>query len=255
MIELRPAQVTPGLTALFDPDAPASLRCFAVLAGAEDGKILTDDPSHPTWGMVWEATDGTLYPGGACDAATIQHVVTTLRPHGDILLGFRDGDPVADRLPPAPDYVGTVLEFLDRPAATSDLAAVVSHLPSGHTLHQMDPALLARSRWYDVGRHGSAAAFLTNHLAVCLMHGETIVCEASTSPSVMGVRELGVLTHEQQRWRGFATITCAYLIQLCAHAGDRTYWNCASTNLAPQPWHASWGTKPNRSTSWSDGSS
>ena len=232
MIEVCPKQVTLQLTSLFDPHAPASLRCFGVLAGAEAGKIITDDPIDPAWAMVWEATDGTLYLGGALDAPTIQHVVNTLRSDGDILIGFWDGDPLAGLLPPSPDYVGTVLEFLDRPDDTTDLDAVVRHLPPDHTLRRMDSALLERSLWYDIRRHGSAEAFLAKSLAVCLMHGDTIVCEASTSPSIAGVRELGVITDEQHRGRGYATVTCAYLIQVCAQAGDRTYWNCAGTNVA-----------------------
>ncbi len=63
MVPLTPAQVTPRLAALFKPNMPASLRCFAVLAGNSAGLILTDDPSHPTWGVVQEIGDGTIYKG------------------------------------------------------------------------------------------------------------------------------------------------------------------------------------------------
>ena len=228
MREVHPTQVSPRLAALFDPNAPASLRCFAVLAGLVTGRTFTDDPIHPTWGVVWEMTDGTLYPGGAITAPRLQQAVSVLRPSGDVLIGYWPDDPLADLLPPAPEYDGTVLEFLDRPDDLTDLDAIVQRLPSGHTLRHMDPALLKR----DVRSHGRADAFLANHVAVCLMRGETIMCEASTGPAINGVRELGVLTHAANRGRGFATMTCAYLIQECAAAGTRTYWNCASTNAA-----------------------
>jgi len=60
MIHITPSQVTPQLTALFDPHAPARLRCFSVLAGQDAGKIMTDDPGRPSRGIVWEAGDGTF---------------------------------------------------------------------------------------------------------------------------------------------------------------------------------------------------
>lgn len=235
MIELTPAHVTPRLTSLFDPNAPASIRCFGVLAGLENGKILADDLTDPTWGMVWEATDGTLYPGGTLDATIVQNAVNTLRVDGDVLVGFREGDPLAALLPPSPEYEGTVLEFFDRPADTADLDRLVRQIPSGCSIRRMDPSLMQRSFWHDaenVERHGGAEAFLAKSDAIFLLHGDTIVCEASTGPSINGVRELGAITHEEYRGRGFATMTCAYLIQLCAQAGDDTYWNCAAQNLA-----------------------
>lgn len=118
-IYINPNNVTPRLAALFDPYAPAGLRCFSVLAGSDSERILTDDPHRPTWGAVWEAGDGTLYLGGAPDEAIVRHLVDILRHDGDVLVGFWSGDPLEKFLPPDPDYVGAALEFLDR----SDMAS------------------------------------------------------------------------------------------------------------------------------------
>jgi hypothetical protein len=141
---------------------------------------------------------------------------------------------MANLLPPDPEYVGTTLEFLDRPCDRSDLKVTLRRLPKGHELCRADRGLLERCLWYDdtVRRHGSVEAFLAKGLAVCLVHGDEILCEAYAGPRVMGVRELGAITHKSYRRRGLATITCAYLIEVCERSGDRTYWNCATTNVA-----------------------
>ncbi len=232
MIEVCPELVTPLLVSLFDPQAPAVLRCFGVLAGVENGKIFTDNPLRPKWSIVWEATDGTLYLGGAVNKPIIRQAISMLRLSRVVRIGLRIGDPLTSMMPPSPDDVSTVLEFLNRPLDTSDLSALVRHLPPKYKLRRMNRNLLEDSLWFDVHSHGSVDTFLTQHLAVCLMHRGTILCEASTSPSISGVRELGVITREDQRGRGFATSTCAYLIQLCAQVGDCTYWNCDATNFA-----------------------
>lgn len=232
MISLQPDQVTPALQALFDPGLPAGLRCFSVLAGTTQGQILTDQLSQPTWGAVWEANDGTLYLGGQIEAATLSALFTHLQSVGDVLVGYWEGDPVADRLPPAPDYVGTVLEFMDRPAGTADLDTLLGRLPAGYEMRRADSALLKRFVWYDdiLRHHGGADAYLRNCLAVALMHGDEILSEASTGPLINGVRELGVITREAHRQRGWATLACAYLVKWCEQLGAKTYWNCAAQN-------------------------
>jgi RimJ/RimL family protein N-acetyltransferase len=234
MIEISPEHVTPQLTSLFAPDMPASLRCFAVLAGAENGLIMTDTPDRPSWGAVWESGDGTLYLGGALDAPVVSQIITFLRRNGDVLFGFMDGDPVQGLLPPHPGYVGTTLEFLDRPGDGSGLDPFLAPLPAGYEVRRMDADLLAQCIWYadTVRRYGSAEQFLSKGLGMCLLHNGVVASEAYAGPPTLGIRELGAVTREEYRRRGLATITCAHLIRTCEALGDRTYWNCATTNIA-----------------------
>jgi RimJ/RimL family protein N-acetyltransferase len=234
MISLQPDQVTPALHALFDPAMPAGLRCFSVLAGTTHGQILTDHPTHPKWGAVREDNDGTLYLGGQWETATVLAMVSHLSQTGDVLVGFWEGDPLSDLLPPEPGYTGEVLEFMDRPTESADLDAILRRLPEGYEIRRADSALLKRFVWYDdiLRYHGGADAYLQNCLAVALMHGDEILSEASTGPLINGVRELGVITREAYRQRGWATLTCAYLVKWCEQLGARTYWNCATQNIA-----------------------
>jgi RimJ/RimL family protein N-acetyltransferase len=43
---------------------------------------------------------------------------------------------------------------------------------------------------------------------------------------------VGVMTHELYQGRGYATLTCAHLLQACEALGYQTYWNCAKQNRA-----------------------
>ncbi|MEZ4736957.1 MAG: hypothetical protein R3E79_58500 [Caldilineaceae bacterium] len=50
MIEIDPGQVTPTFKAIFRTDEPQAKRCFTVLEGSTPGRMLTNDPTNPTWG-------------------------------------------------------------------------------------------------------------------------------------------------------------------------------------------------------------
>jgi RimJ/RimL family protein N-acetyltransferase len=156
-----------------------------------------------------------------------------LRRKGEVLVGFWDGDQIVNLLPPSPEWVGSSLEFCDRSGDPSDLEAHLQGLPANHTLRELDGALLKRCLWYEdtVRRHGSAEAFLERGMGVCLMHGDEILSEAYAGKAIAGIRELGAITAEPHRNRGYATMTCAYLVLACERAGYDTYWNCATTNL------------------------
>jgi RimJ/RimL family protein N-acetyltransferase len=230
--EIKAEEVTPEIAGLFSPNVPSPFRCFSVLAGLDAGKILVDNPRQPTRAAVQEAGDGTLYLGGQFDAPALQELVNRLRRGSDVLLGFHYDDPIGGILPPDPDYVGTTLEFFDRPAEGSGLEKYLT-LPDGYELRQMDAELLARSVWYEdtLRVHGSAENFLARGVGVCLLHGDVIACEASAGVVVLNTREMGVYTHPEHRNRGIATTSCAHLIRQIEQAGNASYWNCASQNL------------------------
>ena len=232
MIELVPAQVTEALRALFVPDAPISLRCFAVLEGVAAGRILADDPAAPRRAVVQEAGFGTLYLGGDLDAPLLARIVAELRRERDVIACLWPDDPRLALLPPDPDYSGAALDFTDR-AADDDLRRYLQ-VPTGCELRRTDLALLRRGADYDlaVAVFGSPERALERGLGYCLVQGDTILCAAFAGPPASGLIELGVTTHEVYRGRGYATVTCAHLVRECEQLGYRTYWNCAEQNRA-----------------------
>jgi RimJ/RimL family protein N-acetyltransferase len=231
MLQINPDQVTPELKSMFNLTMPTGIRALAVLAGGNAGKIFTDNPAHPDWGLVWEADDGSLYRGGNYDKQVLCDAVALLRRDGVVALGFRASDPAVEFFPPAPDAGAECLEF-ERPIGSSDLSPYLGELPPGYTLRRMDRGLLEHSPKAEenLNRYGSLENFLDRGIAVCILQGDEIVCEAYADMEIMGSREIGIRTQESHRKQRLATCACAQLIQLCEEAGSRTYWDCVRLN-------------------------
>ena len=233
MIQVNPGQACPALRKLFNPADPASLRCFAVLEGNAAGRILTDDTSSPTWSVVQETAFGSLYLGGALDALLMQHILVELLQDGDVLIGLWPEDQRFSLLPPETEYDGRVLDFTDRPVGEG-LDDYLQRMPEGCVIRRMDRVLFERcaGRYLNMSIFGSVDQALEKGYGVCLMKDDVILCEAFAGPAALGQIEVGTETNEAHRGRGFATLTCAALIQRCERQGYQTYWNCDIENQA-----------------------
>lgn len=233
MIVLTPDAVSPALRALFDPDQPTLPRALSVLAGITRGQILADDPARPSWAAVWEATYGTLYLGGRQTAPLVAELVTHFRQRGAVGLGCWPDGPLADMLPPEPQYDGRTRYFPTRSPAVA-LAPLRDAIPSGYTLAPRDAQLFAHS--FDaadtLASFGSLAQALRYTRGVMVLHDGAVVCEAATGAAIGGRIEVGVTTHAQHRGRGLATAACATLIAACESEGLAPWWDCAAQNDA-----------------------
>lgn len=234
MMRITSDTLTPALRSLFRTGEPQARRCFAVLDGVTNaGKILSDDPANPTWGVVWEAGDGATFFVGQLDRATVAEVVAYLRKENDVLVGLWLDDPRQDLLPPDPYYDGRTLEFYDRPIGRG-LDEYLRGVPEGYQICRLDRDLIMRTEWGpdDVRFAGGLEAWEKNCFGFCLMHGDDILCEATAGPPALGLREPGVFTKAAHRGKGYATMTVACLIKEIEALGDATYWNCAKQNVA-----------------------
>ena len=227
-------QVTPALRALFRTDEPQACRCFTVLDGAQPrGQILCDNSTTPTWGIVVEPTDHTIFLGGDVDAATLVAIFDLVRQQGEVIVGMWLDDPRQSLLPPNPDYDGRTLEFYDRPVGTG-LEQFLHPLPEGCQIHRLNRELIMQTEWGpgDVASWGGLDAWERNCFGYCLMRGDELLSEAGVGPPAIGLYEPGIITQTAHRGHGYATITVAHLIQTIEASGFNTYWNCAKQNLA-----------------------
>ena len=64
------------------------------------------------------------------------------------------------------------------------------------------------------------------------MKGQELLSEAFAADAALGMIEIGTITSEAYRRRGYAAITCAQLIWEYDARGYRTYWNCSKENQA-----------------------
>ena len=225
-------EVSPSLRALFDSDQPVAVRCFAVLDGSIGGKIWTDDPTQPTWGAVVETAYDTLFFGGRPDASIVHGLIEELRQDDGVSLALWPDHPYNQLLPPAPDFDGSELQFTDRPLGTDPLPDI--SVPEGCALLSIDAKWFERCRYRDefISFFGSAERTLEQGFGFCLVQGEQLLSEAFACAAAEGVIEIGTITGEAYRRRGYAALCCARLIRECEARGYRTYWNCEKDNLA-----------------------
>jgi RimJ/RimL family protein N-acetyltransferase len=231
LIEIQPEQVTPALKALFDRKIPTAIRCYAVLGGGNAGRIFVDDLQDPQMGYVWERDDGTLYRGGHIDTNILCQVVDLLRQQGNVVLDFRDNDPVVDLFPPDPEAGAECIE-LERPLRGSNLSSYLT-LPEGFEVHWMSRELIEKSPRLDetLFRYGNLENYLKTGLDVCILHGDEYVADAGADMDVGEVREVGIVTESPYRGRGFGTIAVAHLLVWCDELGCSTYWDCGRLNI------------------------
>jgi len=231
MIAITAQEVTPAIMALFDLTKPTMPRAFNVLEGVNQGQILVDDPSEPTWAAVRETTFGTLYLGGRLSASLLARLVTHFHQLGGVGIGCWLDDPMNALLPPQPDYDGRTLYFPDRSASVA-LPSLIRQLPSGYTCVPRDQRWLTQSFDYEatLAAFGTVENVLRYTLGVVVLQGDVVVCEAATGAPTHGRIEVGVTTAEPERCRGLATTACATLIAQCEAHGYATWWDCVKQN-------------------------
>lgn len=227
MIEILTNQVSPTIRSLFKPRDPAGLRCIAVLEGIRPGRIFADSTRDPTWVIVWENTFGTIYPGGDLSVSVFNELIHELRKEKMVLLGFWPEDPRWRLVQPEFDHESRVLDFYDR-IQDGRLQRFMADLPEGTDFQVVDDRLIERSvnRELHLSGYPSPQKAFDDLVGFFLMKGDNILCEALAGAGVMGIREIGIDTPEPHRQRGYATLTCAKLIQTCEQQGWQTYWNC-----------------------------
>jgi RimJ/RimL family protein N-acetyltransferase len=98
----------------------------------------------------------------------------------------------------------------------------------------IDRELLERCEWRDdmASYCGSLENFLHNDLGLCLMDRDETIVEAYASAFGATYAEIGAITHEPYRGKGYAPIAVAYLIETLEQRGYHAYWSCDIDNPA-----------------------
>lgn len=230
---VTPHQLTPAIVALFDTTKPTMFRAFNVLEATTHGQILVDDTPHPSWAIVRDTIYGTLYLGGQFTPSLLATLIDSFRIQGDVGISCWFDDPVNHMLPSNPDYDGTTLYFSNR-SADVILASLHHDLPASYTLVQRDHHLFTQSFDYasTLAAFGSVENVIRYTLGAVLLHDGQVVGEAATGAATHSQIEVGVTMAEAYRQRGYASVLCARLIELCEQQGYATWWDCAKDNTA-----------------------
>jgi RimJ/RimL family protein N-acetyltransferase len=221
-----------ALPALFDPAIPNNPVLWAVFRGRNGGRAWVDDLQSPSRCIV--RTDAILtFASRQIGQAFLDRALAHLTSGGPVRLVWPSGASSRLQAPRAAAVVPR-LEFDDCDPRSSLLVALRAYLPDELTIRPLDRDLLQRCEWRAEMEFycGSVDNFLANGLGLCAMMGEEIVVEAYASSLGDARAEIGAITREAYRGRGYAPKTCAYLIQACERRGYRPYWSCDADNLA-----------------------
>jgi GNAT superfamily N-acetyltransferase len=58
-----------------------------------------------------------------------------------------------------------------------------------------------------------------------------VAAESNAGPRCRGLLEMGVVTREPFRRRGFGTLVSVAVARACEERGDRVWWNANATNV------------------------
>ena len=218
------------LKKLFDPFLPNSPALWAVLKGNHTGKAVVDQPQKPTQSVL--RTDAALtYFSHQTRQAFLNDAIAYFRELGDVWLVWPH-EPCLS--PPEIESAAIVkrLEFNETdPEMLNDLRA---QLPGSFSIRKINQQLLLRCEWLAEMEFyaGSASNFLAHGIGLCMMQGNEILVEAYASSLGKTRAEIGAITRQSYRGRGYAPIACAYLIEVCQQRGYQAYWSCDADHSA-----------------------
>ncbi len=221
----------PALPTLFDPTVPNNSVLWAVLKGRNAGRACVDNIQNPSQCVL--RTDAILtFASRQISQTFLDQAIAHLRRTDPVWLVWPAT--ISLRLVSQVTHIAQRLEFYDCDPRSRVLADLRRRLPDGFEIRPIDRHLFEQCEWRsDMEFYcGSVDNFLANGIGLCLMRGSEIIVEAYVSSLGETRAEIGAVTREAYRGRGYAPITCAYLIQTCERRGYRAYWSCDADNRA-----------------------
>jgi GNAT superfamily N-acetyltransferase len=226
MIECAPDHL--GLADLFDPRVPNNPALWAVFSGRHEGRAVVDDLRSPRQCLV--RTEAMLtYASRGIGSVFLEKAITYFTQIGPIWLVHNTGKMSA----PAGKRTMQRMEYFDYDPESPILYTLRSNLPEGCEMRPINMEMLERCEWRDdmVFYSGSLDNFIKHDLGLCMMREDEIIVETYASAFGSSYAEIGAITHEAYRSKGYASIACAYLIQAVEQRGYHAYWSCDADNL------------------------
>lgn len=221
--------------ALVRPDVAARPRMLAVLDGVLTGRVVVDDPTAPSWAVIVETADGTVWAGGDVTRERLGDALRGLETRsGDLIFGFAGPDDLLrDLVPTEPYWRGEAIDFTDREPPPDEPALADEALPDTARLVEIDARRLRATAWAGDTLHafGSEAAWERLGVGFGVVVDGRLVAEATAGPRARGMLEMGVATREEHRGRGFGTLVSRCVARTCEARGDRVWWNANAGNL------------------------
>jgi len=223
MVKLNANQI-PGLSKLFQCDKPLLISAFEE---PSVGEAIVDNKEQPSACVLRTGfLDATFFV--ASDQAFLDGAVSEMRKTGDVLLLWMEANDTGVHPPEGVTRIHDDVEFRDRAPAEGP----PPDIPSGCEIRPIDAQLADRCPWGGLRDVCNApVAFFNRSKGFCLMRGDEILCEAVAPFWGEGLVELGVVTPEPHRRKGYAFLTCEHLARACEAMDYRTAWATGRSNL------------------------
>ena len=108
--------------------------------------------------------------------------------------------------------------------------------PQGFEVQLLDKDLLEKADNFklDLGSRfwKSEKDFLKNGLGTCLVKDDEVICICYAACVVNSLAEIDIVTKDEYRGRGLATVTAQHFIQECIRRGIEPTWDCFLNNTA-----------------------
>jgi RimJ/RimL family protein N-acetyltransferase len=219
-----------SLRALFDPLLPNSPALWAVLKGNHPGKVLVDDLQRPTQAVL--RTEAVLtYFSLETRQTFLNETIADFRRLGEVWLVW----PRETHLSPPQVELAVIVERLEFTDTDPErLNQLQSQMSDGFAMRTIDAGLLQHCEWGEEMAFyaGSAENFLAHGIGLCMMKGDQILVETYASALGETRAEIGAITRQIYRGRGYAPIACAYLVAACQQRGYLPYWSCDADHTA-----------------------
>ncbi|QDU72112.1 GNAT family N-acetyltransferase [Mucisphaera calidilacus] len=218
----------PEVASLFHDGCPNAAMLHATLEGRVPGIVIVDNASQPTCALLQTEYYSFTFPSHPIPPTFLNQGLNHLLNDRPVMLVW---DPQhADQPPPEAQ------KTLERKQLTGFDISSQPHediqVPVGAMLSPMDSGIIPKCSWHEQLVHamGSIERFLTYGLGVCLIKNDEILAEAYMCFWGNGQAEIGVVTHEDHRNRGFGALTARHLIELCEERGLDAYITCYTQN-------------------------
>ena len=223
---------TSGLLKLFEDDAPGATMLVPMLEGRSPAEILVDDLHRPSKCVARNAIRMT-FASRDVDQAFLDEALAQLRETGGVaLVGSEDGSELWTAA--SPDAVIERLEFTEFDAEGEGYRRTLSSSPAGMQIREVAPDAFDQCLWRDMllAFCGTAESFFQHGFGLSLVSGNAVVAEAYAPLLARGTMEIGVITAEDHRGRGYATYIAASVIERCLELGRSVAWSCETDNPA-----------------------
>ena len=229
LTEMERGPATANLEAMLPADLPARPRAVAVLDGILAGRVWADDADRPRALLVIETADGTVYGGGDLTRDAVADALCGVETKsGDLIFGFRGpDDSMRDLVPAEPYWHGEAIDFTERTPTVAE-----GGVPGGVAIVRIDASLLPRTEWAEDMLHafGGTERWEAHGVGRGIASDGELLAECLAGPRVRGMLEMGVITRESFRGRGYGTLVSRLVAEACEAAGDRVWWNANAAN-------------------------